>query len=313
MPKYVEGIKRSEDLVTVDYQNDYFKKWVDDDFQHFDKVINNLKIEVQKCLDSKAEKPEYARVICLGDKFSQFYKRFTFAQFKIQSIYENMIDLLITQNCYIYTNATSNCNKIRFDVRMLSTGDYDILPILDDNKFKYIDNNLPLPVFNQFFTLLVYVIEKYEAYKKTLASKKLIMEGQLWMYYQDNILAPFQGKTAKTDSQSQNDDVVNEYIISGIFQKFQDENKSLREYISIEGIPNPFETEDELEDLKKQELVDKRFQDGKKKAEGRFTKQIHPFEKIDCSRELDYNICIRAKIKQLFKEDQKNKVSKSVV
>lgn len=308
--RFVHRVIRPQDKVVVGYQGERYKQMVDHEVEEFDKLTAKLEQDVQECMLRHITNPELARVTCLGDNFTRFEQRFLLTKFKIRSIFEHLVDLLVTQNCVIYESAAANCYKLLDDIKLLIINEYDVLAVIDANREKYIADGLKDADFDTFFELLVYLLEKLGQNEQEMEKLEEIMQGRLWVFYQENILHAKVVDHRNEHVESESDKTLEQLSTSVnklIGEKFSNENGEYRQFIEIEGIPNPFEYDDEVLQAKMEQASEQRFQENKDKVAERFTLQLTgatpKTNRSDCSKSRDYEACIRQKIRDLFKEE----------
>jgi hypothetical protein len=308
-PKTVYRIIRPPDLVHVSFQNDKFKQIVDFEITNFDKITDAVDEEVRNCLIKNIANPEAAQVVCLGDNFARFRNRFLLATFRINSIFEHLLDLLVTQNCIIYHDSETQCYQLLQDIKVLIQNDYDVLSIVDANQSRYLTATLTQERFDALFDLLVYLVEKFDAYHEHLNQLSETMIGKIWIFYREDIvngkvkLANGEGASlSQTDMDVQ---ALIERVNKAVEDKFSDANSEYRSFIEIEGAHNPFADDDAVAQAKIEEAAEARYEENKQNVAERFTKQVDGLAKVsatDCSAIKDYEGCIRDKIRAIFRE-----------
>lgn len=307
--KTVYRIIRPPDLVHVNFQNERFKQMVDVEMTNFNKITDAVDSEIRDCLVKNIVQPEAARVICLGDNFVRFRNRFLLATFRIKSIFEHLLDLLVTQNCLIYQQSDAQCYQFLQDAKVLIQNEYDVLAVIDANQKRYITPTLDQDKFDQLFDLMVYLVQKFEDYERSLKELKETMVGKIWLYYRENIV---NGKVSLFDGKSRpmtqtDTDVLElvERVNKAVELKFSGAHSDYRSFIEIEGAPNPFEDDDAIVQAQIEEAAEARFEENKEKVAERFTKQVVALQKmptVDCNATSDYEGCIREKIREVLRE-----------
>lgn len=313
--KLVYRIIRPRDYLHISFQDEEFKTLVEREINKFDVMLEKFQTELEDCLMDHASKVELAQIICLGEEFSIFHDRYTLTEFKIQSIFENIIYLLISQNCRIYLGAEDKCNQLIQDIRFLVANNYDVLPVIDTNKNNYISQNLTSEQFSKFYDLLEFCFEKYDEFTEKSKSKRDIMRGKLWIYYEENVLHGHghddHGMQNGDKTLAEAENQISVKIIRAISEENQEENGKFRNFIELETLPNPFQYEDELLEAALSQQVGEKFEDAKERLKNRNTRIVENQKNkglVDCSLTTDYNGCVKERIMDLYREDTRKSI-----
>ena len=97
--KKVRRIPKKWYILDFNFEGKDFLSMIESQFKRFNEYFIKFEKDHLRCIDENIIQPELAERVCFGHDFDIFNKAFDVELYKINSIFEHMVDIAFNENC----------------------------------------------------------------------------------------------------------------------------------------------------------------------------------------------------------------------